>query len=818
MLQASELLKQAANKPALNPNIVLEIEGYDRIFSISSITTLARIGDEGLFIGDDWVIGGTIKLQNVDSYITLDGSTTTVGQQLNQDKGGASSVSSIQISLLDQNEDVTRLISPSFELEEIMGKRAWVYLGLKDESLNLVFPSDYPVLFAGVIDDITAGSTITINVSHPEQKKRQDIYPVIETETVGSITNSQTTIPLKSVDNLLNEKLPELMTYVRIDEEIIRYTGIDTVNKTITGCTRAQFGTIAATHDDQASVATFYRLQDNAIDLALKLMLSGGDTYFYQDIAVSNFVTGFDGNPVTNALFFAGVDVKQKYGFTVGDLITTTGASNGANNFTDKQITSIVTSIDGSVVVVSGVSLTAEVGTAATLKIKSQYNVLPDGVGMGGDQIDIEEFQRIATIYAGQIHDYDFYITDTIKAKEFIDQEVLYPANIYSIPRKGKISLGVVSPPLAVATLPVLDSSCLINPDKIRVRRSLGKYFYNTVSVRYDFDAVETDKPLAGYIAVNEDSRNRIKIGSRSYNVTARGLRRSSNTDNILDINSRRILDRYSFAAEFITCEVNYNVGFTLDVGDVVLFGSNDMPLVDSKLGKRGFEPRLCEIVDRKLDIKSGRVSLTLVDTNCLVSGRYGIVSPSSRIGSGSTTTSLVITESFGTVAPQLERDKWTDYIGEAIVIHNDDYTIRYDSRILGFDPSDSSKLLIQAVSTPPVSGMVVKVPDYPSSTDAAINRTYKNIFVFTNPTVFVDAPVDSVSFDVDPSDVSKFLVGATIEVHNFDYTNRSGELRVLSVSGNTITTSSDLGFTPQAGDLIDFIGYPDFGDSYRFL
>ena len=128
-----------------------------------------RIGDAGLEIGDLWEIGGSRAEATNSAFIDLSGSTTSIGQQLNQDKGGASSVSSVQISLVDPDGEMTRFVSPGYDLTEILGRKAWVYIGLADGDLQ--FPRDYPVLFSGIIDDIAMDSKVTITVSHPEQKK-----------------------------------------------------------------------------------------------------------------------------------------------------------------------------------------------------------------------------------------------------------------------------------------------------------------------------------------------------------------------------------------------------------------------------------------------------------------------------------------------------------------------------------------------------------------------------------------------------------------------------------------------------------------------
>lgn len=804
----------SASHTVIKPSLVLEIDGYESIYGIGNIVKYRRVGDVGLYVDGSWVIGdSSLTTNNANSqYISIDGTTQSISQQLQQDKGGATSITSIQVSLIDKDEAITRLISPGFELEDVMGRKCWVWLGFQETA----FPEDYILLFAGIIDEVTASGNITLNIAHPEQKKRQEIFVSIETTLNGAITDSQTTITLDSTANLILPYSTEVFTYVKIDDEIIRYTGI--TGNDITGCIRAQFGTIAVAHDDEASVASFYRITEDSINMALKIMLSGPDEY-YATLGVDNFVRSASGTNVANSIFFAGVNVETKYGLTVGDFITTTGASQSSNNNSLMTVSSIDITDDGSVVTITGATLVLELASSATASFKSKYNVWPDGLGLGGDQVDVAEYERLSDLFTSRIPTMDFYLTDTVKAKDFIDKEVLYPANLFTLPRKGKISCGVISPPLAIALLPQINKTNITNPESIRIKRSLGKYFYNTVIYKYDFDAVETDLSTAGYIKVDEDSKARIPVGTKALVITSKGLRNNTATTQILDANSDRTLERYKFAAETIQVSVFYGVGFNIDVGDVVYFGDDDLNIVDTALGERGFAPRLCEVVDKKMNIVTGRVDLTLVDTNYNTTGRYGIFSPSSMLASGSTTTQLVIQNSYGTTAPEIEKDKWVDYIGEDILIHDITYSTTYTATILGFDPSDDTIMRITTIGSPPPAGYIIDIINYPSSSDPTESLLYKSIHCFSGPQVAVTSGVSATQFSVGAGDISKFFVGSQILVHNDDYSSVSNEVYVESIVGTTITTRSTLGLTPTSSYLVDLIGFSaDQGSAYRYL
>lgn len=807
----TDAAQDKANGTDIKPSLVLEIDGYADTFGLSSILKFTQFDDPGLFFDDGWFFDEPTEKRNHKSWISLDGTTTSISQQLQQDKGGATGVSSIQIALLDVSETISRLISPGFDLTDILGRRAYVYLGFQ----GTVFPRDYVILFTGIVDEVSSsGALITLNVAHPEQKKRQEIYKNIETELDGAITNSQTTITLKDVSNLIAPSLPELRTYVQINDEILEYTAIDSGLKQITGCVRGQLNTLAAAHDDEDSVTTVYRLQDAALDLALKIMLSGEDEYYLSAVPVTSFVRNIDGVSSVNSMYFSGVDVEAKYGLTIGDYVTTSGADEASNNVTLKQILSISVDDYGSGIVIGDVSFVLENDTPAVVSFKSQYNILPDGLGLGADQVDVAEFTRLRTLFSGSIPDYDFYIKDTINAKEFIDKEVLYPSNFFTLPKKGRISLGAFAPPLAVGTLPVIDSNSITKPESLSIKRSIGKYFYNTYIVKYDYDSID-DEPLAGFIRIDEDSKNQIPVGTKSIQIMSKGLRRSNENTLILGINSRRFLDRYRFAAEYINAQIFYGKGFNIDVGDVVLFGDSDLPFVDTRRGARGFTPRLCEVVDKRMDIKSGKIDLVMVDTNYLSDGRYGVFSPSSVVGVGSTTTKLVITDSYGTTAPEIERAKWVDYIGQRLLIHNSDWSTQYTTRLRGF--ITDYEMLIDTVAGAPTAGMIVEVVPY-DATSAETDRVYKSLFCYFNPKLDVVTGVSQTEFTVSVGHAAKLYVGAQILLHNADYTSISPEVRVLEISGTTITTDLELGFTPDNTYDVELVGFLDEGPAYRWI
>lgn len=901
-----------SQEPIQRPQLVLQIEGVDTIYGIGEVKKYVRIGDPGLVIGDAWKIGKYNAVNDQLDVVNLDGSSNSISQQLLQDRGGTSSVSSIQISLIDKNEAITELITPGLVVDDVLGRKAYVYLGYQETA----WPQDFVRIFAGVIDEISAGTSIILNIAHPEQKKRVEIFQKINTEltspakyrsaniqklvyktrrdVVGTVTvtytsggtagsefvsvagnnitvqiqsgtstasqvrnavekvpavlalvtveiesgfasqtqstqastplNSDTTLNVVSTKGLLLPVPAEgFRTYVKIDDEVIEYTGL--TDTTITGCTRGALSfqderAEGAHHDAEASVESFYRIEGKALDIALKILMSGGPTYFASDISIKSIGQVEGEGLIDNAVWFEGINIQDAYGVTIGDKVTITGDIEPTNNVVDAPIEDVVITPFGSYIVISGTSLIPVLISTGKIAFASKWNVLPAGAGLelGGDEVDVPEFERIKDTFSSSIFSYDFYLKDSVIAKDFIDTELLYPTGAFTLPRRGKISVGYTSAPLGSADLKVLNSTNTTKPEQTKIKRSINKYFYNNVIFQFN-EAVVDDRLLSGDLEVNQDSKNRIKVGNKTLVIKARGLRPSNDNAVILEILKKRFQDRYKFGAEVVSVSSFYGKTFNSDVGDVVAFGDSTLQLPDTKKGSRAFSPRLFEIGNKTLSIKTGEVRLDLVDTGySLDDGRYGIVSPSSLVSTGSSTSEIKIKNSYETVSPRLERTKWTAYIGMKIVVHDNDWTTYGETYLKRFSASDNYLMLVDPpLAFTPSENFIVDIAQYQDQ-DPEAEQIAKRIFAYTNPTVSITSGTSDLIFDVDVADADKFLENAIVLVHNSDYSVVSPEVRVLSVVGTTITLKSSLGFTPAAGYEVELIGFKDGGTPYRYL
>lgn len=707
--------QQAAARIVKQPNLVLCIDGIDTKFGAVSLLEVIRIGDPGLFIDGSWVIGGFREIDDQLSALSMDNSTTTIKQQLDIDKGRGSSISSMELGLIDFGGEISRVISPGVVVEDVLGRKAMVYLGFAD---NTSFPEDYIVVFRGIVDDIKADQGIVkLNIAHPDQKKRQRVYPLINTQLNGAIDSSQTTITVDGTDGFLvrtsgPDGTPDssFTSYIRIEDEIIQYTNV--TGTQFTGCTRGALGTVAVAHDDEADVDSFYRLQGNSIDLALKLMLSGWQGPYVEDLEVTSFNYIGDGSTVPNTIFFSGINIETNHGIVVGDYITTTGSAVGANNVSVMEVVNVTVDEFGSYIEVDGVSFVDELDSAAVMAIRSQYDTLPNGFMMSGDEVDIAEHHRVKTLFLASF-DYDFYLKDSIESgTEFLEQQIYKPAGSYSLPRKARASVGYFVGPLPNASSILINETNITNPDKLKIRRTINKNFFNTIVYKYEVDPIE-DKFLRGKITQSADSLDRIPVGTRALVIEAQGMRTALSGANNATIASNRRIDRFRFGSEFLEgVDITYEYGYNIEIGDIIILDGENLNLLDSSTGEREKPAKFFEIINKSLNIKTGKVTLDILDTSFEGFNKYGLIGPSSRIKSGFSQTQFLIEEHFNSPFGAAEYKKWERYPGVRVKVRSSDFTTRFaQTFITGI--SGNTITVADNLGFTPQPGDIMELSDY---------------------------------------------------------------------------------------------------------
>lgn len=794
------------SQKVITPQIVCEIEGYGDLLTSAAITEIARFDNPGLFFdmpGLFFDVG--VSVDNQQNLISLNGTTNQITQQILQDQAEGSSTTNVTIAVVNKDNVFSDLVTPSVT-SDLISKKATVYLGA--EGMN--FPEDFIRIFVGNVTSITMNSgMIRVNIAHPENQKRSELFVKAQTELGAALTNIAISLTIDDTSAFILPK-GQCRSFVKIDDEIIEYTGKSSTQ--LTGLIRGSLGTLAAAHDDEAPAESFYMLGDatsnsNALDLALQVMISGQGVFYTSTVSS----IGISASPLTQKNFyFENVFLKRNQNVQAGDNITVTLATNAGNNVTSATILDLIETELGTQVIVAN-TLIPEATTSAVCAFTSQYDTLPDGLALAPDQVDIDEFLKIKNLFGSSLPNYKLYLKDTISGKDLVNKEILFPAACFSIPRKGRISVGKTRPPIAEFDTRIIDENTVLNASNLVIERSSTDNFYNSVVYRFEESAVE-DKFLAGRVTLSADSTNRIKVGNKTFTVESKGLRKTTDNEAVIQNNAQRLLDRYQFGAEIIrNVLVPFTVGWATEVGDTVIV--QGLNILDSKTGETNLSPRIMEVTNRSFNFRTGQITLDLTDTAFEVEGRYGVISPSSILGTGSTTTELVLLESFSTPDTKLEKYKWQNYVGQPIIIHSPDYSTSYTATITGFSPSNDAIMTVSGLSTAPAAGLIIDIAEYDTAS-ALLKATH----VFFNPHLLVTANSGSqTQFTV--ADDSFFFIGSVVKVHDLDWSLNSVEAKVTNIAAGVITVDRDLGFNPQTGHEVELIGFvSDEGTPYRTL
>ncbi len=822
-IELTSATEKSIAKNQILPQLVLEIEGIDTVFGAVRILKYIQVGDVGLEIGDSWVIGGLNEVEDQEDIISIQGTGTTINQQLMPEKGAISSISSIQISLIDDENIMTEVISPGLIVTDILYRQANLYIGFQD----VAWPQDYIKIFSGKIDEVISGAgVISLNLVHPDKAKQQDIFIKRSAKLSSGINNSTLNIPITNANKIF--QLPivgpdggidvSFGNYVKIDDEIISVLALTSTQ--ITAAARGQLGTVAVSHSIDATVDSFYILQDDVVSLALKTMLSGWNGYWIENIPITSINQIDPSKNVQNAIFFEGIDLQKKYGLIEGDFATISGSADVNNNKSLVSIESFEVTDLGSYMILDdgGSPFTTETLTSAVISFRSKYDTLPEGLKMTPQEVDVAQhhFWRDTVL---STFDYKIYLKDTINGREFIDQELYMTCGAYSIPREAKSSMGYHIGPIPGLTIPILDNTTVKSPSKLQMKRSVNKNFFNTIVYAFDEDTLD-EKFLTGVITTDATSKSRIPIGNKIFQIKSKGMRASLGGLTQSTAASNRRLNRYKFAAEYFEkVEVLFKTGFNIDPGDLVLFNFDGLNVSNTLNGSRNREEKFYEVINKSTDLKTGNITLSLVDTNFDKSERYGLISPSSLISSGSTTTLINIEDSFGEIYPNEEIKKWSDYFGLKVRIHDENYSFDEERILVGFTETDPYQMIISpALSIAPSSGYIVDLAQYSNSVDTNDQKRVKLVHAFLSPSVAVVSGTSQTIFDVDSGDVAKFFVGAIILLHNEGYSDLSNEVKVIDITGTTITVDSALGFTPTTSHKVELIGFADQDSAYRHI
>lgn len=824
---------QANAQAQKEPIIACIIEGSPYIFSSNYLFTDLKYDDPGIFYDGTYQYDGLRPVDRTKNIPLIDrkGSFSTISQKLEQWDGKAS-IETFNLKFVDYQQLLTKLCSPGFGLDEIINKKITILFGYK----TISYPDQYLTLFKGYVNnyEITQGAVV-LNLTDPSGKRKQDVFTPSVSKITVDVLSTDTIINVDSTDNfyrtILNAKGvadPTVTIGLILNSaEVVTFTNANILSQTQIQVTRAQYGTIAQAFKIGDKVESFIHFNDNPISIALKMMLSGWNGPCFKNIALRGIINT-DGFGILNdsITFGSGVDVVRDYGLNIGDFVTISGSTQGANNavFTVADFAYNNRTI---IVAEKGILIQEDpVGGAnlsALLAIRSKYDTYPvlAGLSLTTDDVLVSRHEYLRDTFISTQFELSINGGEP-SGKTFIETHLFKPVGAYALTQGARISLGATHPPLSQDLTKILSPSNVVDPSKIVVRRGVDtRFFYNAVLFEYAYDVLN-DKFLRSLEIDDADAMTRMGKSS-VLKIECRGFPDSDYSRAQMLARAKRLLQRYKYAAETISLDTNFGTGHSIDGGDTVVLTDTTPPILkisNTETGERGIYSRVMEVQERTIRISEGKTSLTLLSNNGFnTTDRYGVISGSSKIDGTmpASTTSFWIKDSFGAKFPGAEYKKWQDYQGHKIIVHDNNWTVSGVSTFT-LDKNNPYKINLDSVlSFVPGNDYIFEFSPY-DDTDPAINALAKSQFVFFDSSVNIASASSNTVFTLQPGKSSRYTSGMVVYVQSPDGTRFSPDVKIVTIVGDVVTigpiitggVSSNLGFVPSANDIMQLGGFKD--------
>jgi len=268
-----------------------------------------------------------------------------------------------------------------------------------------------------------------------------------------------------------------------------------------------------------------------------------------------------------------------------------------------------------------------------------------NGLGIDDDFIDVAGIEQVRDDYfPGNSHYMRFVIDERIRAKDFIETELLKPLNLYPvITGAGKFSVRPTKPPIAaLSSVQSFSTDSVIGIPKWDANLDA---MINEVEFSYQYSVVTGEFSTVAYYA-DSSSINARGPGKKVLEVKSRGLRSSISGASLnlyaADVVARRVaavFGRWAVPPVKITVKTFFSRWLS-EPGDIVPLTYPLLP--DIVAGTRGLAATRLEIVDRTVDWKRGTCTFTMIDTG-FAKGSYGAISPAMTVIAGASATQFTV-------------------------------------------------------------------------------------------------------------------------------------------------------------------------------
>jgi len=267
-----------------------------------------------------------------------------------------------------------------------------------------------------------------------------------------------------------------------------------------------------------------------------------------------------------------------------------------------------------------------------------------NGLGIDVEHLDIHSLEDIRdNWYPGDTYYMQFTITERIKAKDWIETEILKPLNCYPvIDGQGRFSVKPFKPPLAA-----LETTETITEDNIIGLPGWSanlEALVNEVETHYDWDSTNDEFDSIDFF-VDGTSLNNRGPGKKPISIKTKGLHTdpwgsmNGRASDITAVRKTKIFGRFATPPVAVSLKTFFS-RMLLEAGDIIELTNSHIPDIEG--GSRGLTSRRVEIINRAIDWKKGTVNFNLLDTG-FDKDTYGVVSPIMTVVSGSSGTVFTV-------------------------------------------------------------------------------------------------------------------------------------------------------------------------------
>jgi hypothetical protein len=177
----------------------------------------------------------------------------------------SSTISSFSFKLVDQNRSVTALIEG--DASSFLDTEVEIWVGRSDVGMGFADYFKLPTTRIKKID--YADGEYSFSTQEQTERMNRALFQTATTLDVDILPGT-TTIDAANVSDFPDSG------FIKIENEIISYSGRDLIEKRFTGCIRGEFNTVPVEHDSGSAIYYLERVVGNPIDVLLKLILSQG--------------------------------------------------------------------------------------------------------------------------------------------------------------------------------------------------------------------------------------------------------------------------------------------------------------------------------------------------------------------------------------------------------------------------------------------------------------------------------------------------------------------------------------------------------------